>query len=78
MNSVILILRGKKPELINVADGLTSLNWRLPDGKEVELEITSFSVSSLTGDPTFYPIATDMDDLGPRQIIQAVEDLSLK
>lgn len=77
MNPVILILRGEKTELINVADGLTTLNWKLPDGREVELEITSCCVSSPTGEQAFYPIATDMDDLSPRQIKQAVEDLSL-
>lgn len=77
MNPVILILKGKKPQLINVADGLTSLNWTLPDGREVELEFTSCCVSSPTGEQVFYPIATDMDDLSPRQIMQAVEDLSL-
>lgn len=77
MNPVILILRGKNPQIINVADGMTALNWSLPDGREVELEITSCCVSSPTGEQAFYPIATDMDDLSPRQIMQAVEELSL-
>ncbi len=76
MNSVILILKGKKPELINVADGMTKLNWSLSDGREVELEITSCCVPSRTGEQAFYLIATDMGDLSPRQIMQAVEDLS--
>lgn len=75
MKPVILILRGKKPEVVNVAEGITSLNWRFSDDTEIELEIISARVPSLTGDSSFYLIATDMDDLDSRQIIQAVEAL---
>ncbi|WP_275192483.1 hypothetical protein [Citrobacter freundii] len=77
MKSVILILKGKKPEIINVGDGLNSINWMLPDDTEVELEIITASVPSLTGESSFYLVATDIEDLDSRQIRQAVEFLSI-
>lgn len=77
MKSVILILKGKKPEIINVGDGLNSINWMLPDDTEVELEIITANVSSLNGESSFYLVATDIEDLDSRQIRQAVEFLSI-
>ncbi len=77
MNPLILILRGQKPKLINVTDGQKSLNWRLSDGSETELEIMTANVASISGDSACYLIATDMDDLDSRQIRQAVESLTL-
>ncbi|EPL0394274.1 hypothetical protein QCJ66_000935 [Enterobacter ludwigii] len=77
MKPVILILKGKKPEIVNVAEGATSLRWNHPDDTEIELEITTARISSITGDASFYLIATDMDDLDSRQIRQAVDTLSL-
>ncbi|MFV5927192.1 hypothetical protein ACLIKC_08980 [Klebsiella aerogenes] len=77
MKPVILILKGKKPELINVADGLNSITWMFPDNTEVELEIITAKVPSLTGESSFHLVATDIEDLDSRQIRQAVEMLSL-
>ncbi|CAM8554782.1 hypothetical protein ESCOCP340M_22340 [Escherichia coli] len=77
MKSVILILKGKKPEVINVGDGLSSINWMLSDDTEVELEIITANVTSLTGESSFYLVATDIEDLDSRQIRQAVEILSI-
>lgn len=64
MKSVILILKGKKPEIINVGDALNSINWMLSDDTEVELEIITANVPSLTGESSFYLVATDIEDLG--------------
>lgn len=77
MKSVILILKDKKPEIINVGDGLNSITWMLSDDTEVELEIITAKVLSLTGESSFYLVATDIEDLDSRQIRQAVEFLSI-
>ena len=77
MKSVILILKDKKPEIINVGDGLNSITWMLSDDTEVELEIITAKVASLTGESSFYLVATDIEDLDTRQIRQAVEFLNI-
>ncbi|MBK6259188.1 hypothetical protein [Citrobacter youngae] len=77
MKSVILILKGKTPEIINVGDGNNSINWMLSDDTEVELEIITAKVPSLTDESSFYLVATDIEDLDSRQIRQAVEFLSI-
>lgn len=73
MNSVVLILRNEKPQLIQVAEGMNSISLHQEDGTERELEIMNAVVRSLTGDNSSYLIATDIEDLDSAQIRRAIE-----
>ncbi|MDV7055896.1 hypothetical protein R4I72_02305 [Leclercia adecarboxylata] len=73
MNSVVLILRNEKPQLIQVAEGMNSISLYQEDGTERELEIMNAVVRSLTGDNSSYLIATDIEDLDSAQIRRAIE-----
>lgn len=73
MNQVILILEGHKPQLINVADDVKSFRHLLSDGSEVCVDIMTAYVMTSHGEQESYLVATDIDDISPREIQRAVE-----
>ena len=73
MNQVILILEGHKPQLINVADDVKSFSHLLSDGSEVCLDIMTAYVRTSHGEQESYLVATDIDDISPREIQRAAE-----
>ncbi|WP_148399985.1 hypothetical protein [Enterobacter mori] len=73
MNQVILILEGHKPQLINVADDVKSFRHLLSDGSEVCVDIMTAYVRTSHGEQESYLVATDIDDISPREIQRAVE-----
>lgn len=75
MNQVILILERQKPQLINVADDVKSVRHLLSDGREVCVDIMTAYVRTLHGGQESYLVATDIDDISPREIQHAAESL---
>ncbi|MDM1703261.1 hypothetical protein [Enterobacter hormaechei] len=73
MNQVILILEGHKPQLINVADDVKSFSHLLSDGSEVCVDIMTAYVMTSHGEQESYLVATDIDDISPREIQRAAE-----
>ncbi len=78
MNQVILILEGQKPQSINVADGIKSVRHLLSDGREVCIDIMTAIVRTSHGGEESYLVATDIDDISPREIQLAAELLFLR
>lgn len=74
MNQAILILKGQKPSIINISDGITSLYWMLPDGSETKLEVYFAKAKTLNGDFVDCLVATNDSELSPRDISRALEE----
>lgn len=73
MNQVILILEGQKPQLLNIAEDVRSVRHPLPDGGEVCVDIMTAYVRTLHSGQEAYLVATDIDDISPREIQRAAE-----
>lgn len=73
LNQVILILEDQKPQLINVADDVKSFKHLLSDGSEVCVDIMTAYIRTSHGGQESYLVATDIDDISPREIQLAAE-----